>query len=103
MNRRLALMAVVLMTLGSVLPSAAQAAASETVIGEALALDLAARRLTGAPPAGFTVYIGSAASDRWLREVWVQVDRQPMTRYLFSQAESEALRSGACTCCWPTR
>ena len=94
MSRLLALVTAVLLTLGNVLPSAAQAAAPETVIGEALALDLAARRLTGAPPAGFTVYIGSAASDRWLREVWVQVDRQPMTRYLFSQAESEALRSG---------
>lgn len=94
MNRLLALVASVLLTFGSVLTYAAQAAAPETVIGEALALDLAARRLTGAPQVGFTVYIGSAASDRWLREVWVQVDRQPMTRYLFSQAESEALRSG---------
>lgn len=73
---------------------AARAAALDAAVEQALELDLAASRLAAAPQAGFTVYVGSTAQDRRLREVWVQVDRQPLTRYLFSPREGDALSAG---------
>ncbi len=91
MNRPLASIALLLLC---ALSCTAQAVALDAAAAQALELDLAASRLAGAPQAGFTVYIGSAAQDSRLREVWVQVDSQPLTRYLFSQAEGEALRNG---------
>lgn len=37
------------------------------------------------------VYIGSTAKSAWLREIWVGIDNQPLTRYVYSQQEAEAL------------
>lgn len=70
------------------------AAELDAAARQALDLDLAASRLAGAPVAGLTVYVGSSAQDSRLREVWVQIDSQPLTRYLFSQRESDALSAG---------
>jgi hypothetical protein len=61
---------------------------------EVLALDQASKALlapayTG--PDGFTVYVGSNAKSVWLREIWLGIDNKPLTRYVYSQQEAEAL------------
>ncbi|MBA4284594.1 MAG: hypothetical protein C0434_03565 [Xanthomonadaceae bacterium] len=83
------LLAVLLLSL-----AALPCAALDDAVAQALSLDLAASRLAAAPQAGFTVYVGSTAQDSRVREVWVQVDSQPLTRYLFSPREGDALSAG---------
>lgn len=92
MNRPFATLCLLLAA--ATLGSRAAAAELDAAAYQALDLDLAASRLAGASVAGLTVYVGSSAQDSRLREVWVQIDSQPLTRYLFSQRESDALSAG---------
>lgn len=61
---------------------------------DALVLDQASKALLApayAGPDGFTVYVGSNAKSVWLREIWLGIDNKPLTRYVYSQREAEAL------------
>ncbi|WP_428385745.1 hypothetical protein [Nevskia ramosa] len=61
---------------------------------QALELDLAASRI-GSDTLSETlnVYVGVRAQEVWLREVWLQIDGDPIQHYQYSQREAEALRA----------
>ncbi len=94
-NHRFNALFLVLLTGLSVSPAwAVDVGALDALRVEALALDRESRSLLSASDGrhdGLTVYIGATAKNVWLREVWLGIDNQSLTRYVYSQTEAEAL------------
>lgn len=80
----------------ALLLTAIEAAAGDfdALRSQALELDLAASRVGGdSQSETLNVYVGARAQDVWLREVWLQIDGDPIQHYQYSQREAEALRA----------
>ncbi|WP_293387506.1 hypothetical protein [Nevskia sp.] len=73
---------------------AAAAGDFDALRSQALELDLAASRIGSDTQSDMlNVYVGARAQDVWLREVWLQIDGDPIQHYQYSQREAEALRA----------
>ncbi|WP_022977673.1 hypothetical protein [Nevskia ramosa] len=80
----------------ALLLTASNAAAGDfdALRSQALELDLAASRIgSDTQSETLNVYVGVRAQEVWLREVWLQIDGDPIQHYQYSQREAEALRA----------
>ena len=96
-GRRRRRLPTLLLAIGLILSGGPAPAAGDfdALRSQALEIDLAASRLgnpADADSEALRVYVGARAQDVWLREVWLQIDNQPIQHYQYSQRESEAMR-----------